>query len=84
MAMRGSRRQQMKNPHAEADQFQRRAAVGFLGIAIAMIVASSNPGPGTTCSTFGWPMVSVPVLSKMMTSSFTASFSVVRRTAPRR
>ena len=37
MAMRGSRRQQMKNPHAEADQFQRRAAVGFLGIAIAMI-----------------------------------------------
>ncbi len=35
--MRGSRRQQMKNPHAEADQFQRRAAVGFLGIAIAMI-----------------------------------------------
>src|SRR4249920_1017023 len=38
MAMlRGSRRQQMKNPHVEADQFQRRAAVGFLGIAVAMM-----------------------------------------------
>ena len=36
MAIR-SRRQQMKNPHLEADQFQRRAAVGFVGIALAMI-----------------------------------------------
>lgn len=27
----------MKNPSAEADQFQRRAAVGFLGIAAVMI-----------------------------------------------
>lgn len=35
--MRGMRRQQMKNPHVEADQFQRRAAIGFIGIAIAMI-----------------------------------------------
>ncbi|HMB57049.1 MAG TPA: penicillin-binding protein 2 [Arenimonas sp.] len=35
--MRGPRRQQMKNPHVEADQFQRRAAIGFLGIAVAMM-----------------------------------------------
>lgn len=26
----------MKNPHAEADQFQRRAAIGFIGIALAV------------------------------------------------
>jgi penicillin-binding protein 2 len=34
--MRGGRRQQMKNPSAEADQFQRRAAIGFLGIGLAI------------------------------------------------
>jgi penicillin-binding protein 2 len=34
--MRGGRRQQMKNLSAEADQFQRRAAIGFIGIAIAI------------------------------------------------
>jgi penicillin-binding protein 2 len=34
--MRMGRRNQMKNPHAEAEQFQRRAAVGFLGIALAL------------------------------------------------
>jgi len=31
--MRGNRRQWMKNPNLEADQFQRRALVGFIGIA---------------------------------------------------
>jgi penicillin-binding protein 2 len=31
-----SRRKPMKNPSAEAEQFQRRAALGFLGIAIAI------------------------------------------------
>lgn len=31
------RRQLMKNPHAEADQFHRRALVGFLGIALALL-----------------------------------------------
>ena len=31
-----SRRHLMKNPHAEADQFQRRAAIGFIGIALAL------------------------------------------------
>ena len=34
--MRGGRRQQMKNPAAEADQFQRRAAIGFIGIAVLL------------------------------------------------
>ncbi len=34
--MRFGRRQQMKNPAAEAEQFQRRAALGFLGIALAI------------------------------------------------
>lgn len=34
--MRGSRRLLMKNPHAEADQFKRRALVGFIGIAVAL------------------------------------------------
>ena len=34
--MRGIRRQWMKNPHAEADQFQRRAVVGFIGIGVAL------------------------------------------------
>lgn len=34
--MRSSRRQLMKNPHAEADQFQRRAVLGFFGIALAL------------------------------------------------
>jgi penicillin-binding protein 2 len=33
--MRASR-QQMKNPAAEADQFQRRAAIGFIGIAVLL------------------------------------------------
>ncbi|MFA6986553.1 MAG: penicillin-binding protein 2, partial [Arenimonas sp.] len=31
-----SRRHMMKNPHAEADQFQRRAVIGFIGIAVAV------------------------------------------------
>ena len=30
------RRHLMKNPHLEADQFQRRALVGFIGIAVAL------------------------------------------------
>src|ERR671913_1431631 len=34
--MRGNRRQWMKNPHLEADQFQRRALVGFIGIAVLL------------------------------------------------
>ncbi|CAN5177119.1 penicillin-binding protein 2 [soil metagenome] len=34
--MRGNRRQLMKNPQVEAAQFQRRALVGFLGIAVAL------------------------------------------------
>src|SRR4249919_2040295 len=34
--MRFTRRQPMKNPHAEAEQFRRRAVVGFLGIALAL------------------------------------------------
>jgi penicillin-binding protein 2 len=34
--MRAGRRHMMKNPSAEADQFQRRAAVGFIGIAVAL------------------------------------------------
>ena len=34
--MRGSQRLLMKNPHAEADQFQRRALVGLIGIAVAL------------------------------------------------
>ena len=34
--MRPGRRHLIKNPSAEADQFQRRAAIGFLGIAIAI------------------------------------------------
>ena len=34
--MRTGRRHLMKNPHAEADQFQRRAAIGFIGIALAL------------------------------------------------
>ncbi len=35
--MRGNRRQLMKNPQAEAAQFQRRALAGFLGIALALL-----------------------------------------------
>ena len=34
--MRSARRHLMKNPQAEAGQFQRRALVGFIGIAIAL------------------------------------------------
>lgn len=34
--MRSARRHLMKNPQAEADQFQRRALVGFISIAIAL------------------------------------------------
>ena len=34
--MRKNRRHLMKNPHAEAGQFQRRAAIGFIGISIAL------------------------------------------------
>ena len=34
--MRSARRHQMKNPQAEADQFQRRALVGFIGISVAL------------------------------------------------
>ena len=34
--MRGSQRHLMKNPHAEAEQFQRRALVGLIGIAVAL------------------------------------------------
>jgi penicillin-binding protein 2 len=34
--MRSGRRHLMKNPHAEAVQFQRRAAIGFIGIAVAL------------------------------------------------
>ena len=34
--MRIGRRHLMKNPHAEADQFHRRAAIGFIGIALAL------------------------------------------------
>ena len=34
--MRMGRRHLMKNPHAEADQFQRRAIIGFVGIALAV------------------------------------------------
>jgi penicillin-binding protein 2 len=34
--MRAGRRHMMKNPSAEADQFQRRAAIGFIGIAVAV------------------------------------------------
>jgi penicillin-binding protein 2 len=34
--MRSARRHLMKNPQAEADQFQRRALVGFIGIAVAL------------------------------------------------
>ena len=34
--MRSVRRHLMKNPQAEADQFQRRALVGFIGIAVAL------------------------------------------------
>lgn len=34
--MRPGRRQLMKNPAAEADQFQRRAFIGFIGIAVAI------------------------------------------------
>ena len=34
--MRSARRHLMKNPQAEADQFQRRAAIGFIGIAVAL------------------------------------------------
>ena len=34
--MRPARRHLIKNPTAEADQFQRRAAIGFLGIALAI------------------------------------------------
>jgi penicillin-binding protein 2 len=34
--MRGNRRQWMKNPHAEADHFTRRALVGFIGIGLAL------------------------------------------------
>jgi len=35
--MRPIRRQKLKNLHAEAEQFRRRALVGFLGIAVAML-----------------------------------------------
>jgi penicillin-binding protein 2 len=35
--MRPGRRHLMKNPQAEADQFQRRAAIGFIVIALALI-----------------------------------------------
>lgn len=35
--MRALRRQKLKNVHAEADQFRRRAMLGFLGIALAML-----------------------------------------------
>ena len=34
--MRSGRRHLMKNPQAEADQFQRRALTGFIGIALAL------------------------------------------------
>src|SRR4249920_3173897 len=34
--MRFTTRQPMKNPHAEAEQFRRRALEGFLGIALAL------------------------------------------------
>lgn len=34
--MRSGRRHLMKNPQAEADQFQRRALIGFIGIAVAL------------------------------------------------
>jgi penicillin-binding protein 2 len=34
--MQMGRRQLMKNPHAEAAQFQRRSIIGFLGIAVAL------------------------------------------------
>ncbi|OGT58797.1 MAG: penicillin-binding protein 2 [Gammaproteobacteria bacterium RIFCSPHIGHO2_12_FULL_63_22] len=34
--MRIGRRHLMKNPQAEADQFQRRALIGFIGIAVAL------------------------------------------------
>ena len=35
--MRPIRRQKLKNLHAEAEQFRRRAMLGFLGIAVAML-----------------------------------------------
>ena len=35
--MRSLPRRKLKNLHAEAAQFQRRALVGFLGIAVAML-----------------------------------------------
>ena len=35
--MRAPRRQKLKNLHAEAEQFRRRALLGFLGIAVAML-----------------------------------------------
>ncbi len=35
--MRFPRRQKLKNPQAESEQFRRRAALGFIGIALAMI-----------------------------------------------
>lgn len=35
--MRPIRRQKLKNLHAEAEQFRRRAMIGFLGIAVAML-----------------------------------------------
>ncbi|MEO7251785.1 MAG: penicillin-binding transpeptidase domain-containing protein, partial [Arenimonas sp.] len=35
--MRIERRRQLKNPHLEAEQFQRRAALGFIGIAVLIV-----------------------------------------------
>src|SRR5690606_25971710 len=32
----GSNRRPLKNPHAEAEQFRRRAALGFLAVALAL------------------------------------------------
>ncbi len=35
--MRPARRQRLKNPHAEADQFRRRALLGVMGIGLALL-----------------------------------------------
>ena len=41
----------MKNPHAEADQFQRRAAIGFIGIALALAGLRFGTSACRCCST---------------------------------